>query len=569
MNEQYREAMGKALFLANRARETGDVPVGAVVVDEEGRIIGRGWNCREANHDPAGHAEIVALREAGRARGTWRLTGCTLIVTLEPCTMCAGAILASRIDRVVFGAWDPKAGAAGSLRDVLRDARMPHPTEVVGGVLAQEAAMQLRSFFLGCRTPDEMPVVQAPVHEPGDIVTPIVVPYEEDEAPEPINEEAPHEELPHDEGVPAQLVTPAAPAGNAPGASGVHDPAEASSVVPSNVVPSNEESVLSQAAAIVDSFAPGSDYALHVQNENNDGTLPQHPDINQDPAAPSRYQPGHRLGTIVTVWGTHGAPGRSTIAFNLAALAAQQGQQVCLIDADTYAPSLDALMALEDTGSGLAILCSDADRAQLDEKKAGAIMERVPLKNGTFDFLSGITSSSRWPEVRARAFAEVLEWLKHRYDLVICDVAAPIEVDEELTFDGPAPRRNAATLTALACADRVIALGEADVIGLPRLINLAREVQSRPDLFAPETDVQYWLNRSRREAAGFNPEAKMRDNWARYLSVPLTGVIPYERKVMDRLRRNGEALLEVAPRHAVVQSLEAMLEGMYAVRAGA
>ena len=230
MNEKYREAKGKALFLANRARETGDVPVGAVVVDEDGRIIGRGWNCREANHDPAGHAEIVALREAGRARGTWRLTGCTLIVTLEPCTMCAGAILASRIDRVVFGAWDPKAGAAGSLRDVLRDARMPHPTEVIGGVLAQEAAMQLRSFFLGCRTPDEMPVVQAPVHEPGDIVTPIVVPYEEDEAPEPINEETPHEELPHDEGVPAQLVTPAAPAAPVAPAEPAHAPAHAARV---------------------------------------------------------------------------------------------------------------------------------------------------------------------------------------------------------------------------------------------------------------------------------------------------------------------------------------------------
>lgn len=230
MNEQYREAMGKALFLANRARETGDVPVGAVVVDEDGRIIGRGWNCREANHDPSGHAEIVALREAGRARGTWRLTGCTLIVTLEPCTMCAGAILASRIDRVVFGAWDPKAGAAGSLRDVLRDARMPHPTEVIGGVLAQEAAMQLRSFFLGCRTPDEMPVIQAPVHEPSDLVAPIVVPYEEDEAPEPINEEAPHEELPHDEGVPAQLVTPAAPAAPVAPAEPAHAPAHAARV---------------------------------------------------------------------------------------------------------------------------------------------------------------------------------------------------------------------------------------------------------------------------------------------------------------------------------------------------
>ena len=172
MNEQYREAMGKALFLANRARETGDVPVGAVVVDADGHIIGRGWNCREAHHDPTGHAEIVALREAARALGTWRLTGCTLIVTLEPCTMCAGAILASRVDRVVFGAWDPKAGAAGSLRDVLRDARMPHPTEVIGGVLAKEAAMQLRSFFLGQRAANEMPVVEAPVHEPGDLPAP-------------------------------------------------------------------------------------------------------------------------------------------------------------------------------------------------------------------------------------------------------------------------------------------------------------------------------------------------------------------------------------------------------------
>ena len=212
MNEQYREAMGKALFLANRARETGDVPVGAVVVDENGRIIGRGWNCREAHHDPAGHAEIVALREAGRARGTWRLTGCTLVVTLEPCTMCAGAILASRVDRVVFGAWDPKAGAAGSLRDVLRDARMPHPTEVIGGVLAQEAAMQLRSFFLGCRSADEMPVVQAPVHEPDAIPAPPVVPYEEDEVPAAVRaEKLALENTPRHEGVPAQLVTPEAP----------------------------------------------------------------------------------------------------------------------------------------------------------------------------------------------------------------------------------------------------------------------------------------------------------------------------------------------------------------------
>ena len=213
MNEQYREAMGKALFLANRARETGDVPVGAVVVDADGRIIGRGWNCREAHHDPTGHAEIVALREAARALGTWRLSGCTLIVTLEPCTMCAGAILASRVDRVVFGAWDPKAGAAGSLRDVLRDARMPHPTEVIGGVLAQEAAMQLRSFFLGRRAANEMPVIEAPVHEPGDLPAP--APAKAARADKPAKasspEEGPERAYPkHDAGT-GQALLPAPP----------------------------------------------------------------------------------------------------------------------------------------------------------------------------------------------------------------------------------------------------------------------------------------------------------------------------------------------------------------------
>ena len=147
MNEQYREAMGKALFLANRARETGDVPVGAVVVDADGHIIGRGWNCREAHHDPTGHAEIVALREAARALGTWRLSGCTLIVTLEPCTMCAGAIQLARLARVVLAAWEPRTGACGSVRDVLRDPRANHRVEVVAGVRAEESRALLAGFF--------------------------------------------------------------------------------------------------------------------------------------------------------------------------------------------------------------------------------------------------------------------------------------------------------------------------------------------------------------------------------------------------------------------------------------
>lgn len=145
--DRYREAMSRALFYANRARESGDVPVGAVVIDSLGRIVGKGWNTREADHDPCGHAEIVALREAGRTLHRWNLVGCTLVVTLEPCTMCAGAAIAARVDRVVFGAWDPKAGAAGSLRDVLHDSRLNHRVEVIGGVLGTEATVQLCAFF--------------------------------------------------------------------------------------------------------------------------------------------------------------------------------------------------------------------------------------------------------------------------------------------------------------------------------------------------------------------------------------------------------------------------------------
>lgn len=150
--EIYEHAMGRALFLANRAREGGDVPVGAVVIDEWGTILGEGWNTREANADPTGHAEIMALREAAKKKGTWRLDDLTLVVTLEPCTMCAGAIVNSRVRRLVMGAWDPKAGAAGSVRDVVRDSRLNHQVEVVPNVLKTECEIQLRGFFSTRRT---------------------------------------------------------------------------------------------------------------------------------------------------------------------------------------------------------------------------------------------------------------------------------------------------------------------------------------------------------------------------------------------------------------------------------
>lgn len=139
--------MQLALQAARRALDTGDVPIGAVVVGPDGIILGTGWNEREATGDPTAHAEVLAIRRAAEVVGEWRLEGCTLVVTLEPCSMCAGASVLARIPRVVFGAWDEKAGAAGSVFDVLRERRLNHWTEVFPGVLEEECAQLLTGFF--------------------------------------------------------------------------------------------------------------------------------------------------------------------------------------------------------------------------------------------------------------------------------------------------------------------------------------------------------------------------------------------------------------------------------------
>jgi len=144
-----REALAEAAVPGPARNE---VPVGAVVLGPAGEVLARAHNQRESDADPTAHAEIVAIRTAGRALGSWHLDGCTLVVTLEPCTMCAGAVVAARIARVVYGAADPKAGAAGSLWDVLRDRRLNHRAEVVGGILAEECGALLQEFFARRRT---------------------------------------------------------------------------------------------------------------------------------------------------------------------------------------------------------------------------------------------------------------------------------------------------------------------------------------------------------------------------------------------------------------------------------
>ena len=141
----FEPAMREALAEAGASGE--DVPVGAVVLDAAGTVIAHGHNLREAQSDPTAHAEIVALRAASAARGKWHLDDCTLVVTLEPCTMCAGAVLASRLPRLVYGAADPRAGAAGSVWDVLHDPRLGSPVEVLGGILAADCSALLQDFF--------------------------------------------------------------------------------------------------------------------------------------------------------------------------------------------------------------------------------------------------------------------------------------------------------------------------------------------------------------------------------------------------------------------------------------
>ena len=143
--------MRLALEQAVLTAASADVPVGAVVVDADGELLAACCNARELTGDPTAHAEVLALRAAAAALGTWRLSGCTLVVTLEPCTMCAGALVLARVSRVVFGAADPKAGAVGSLWDVVRDRRLNHRPEVVAGVLAAECGELLRAFFEGRR----------------------------------------------------------------------------------------------------------------------------------------------------------------------------------------------------------------------------------------------------------------------------------------------------------------------------------------------------------------------------------------------------------------------------------
>jgi len=160
--------MGKAIAQARRAEAIGEVPIGAVIV-KDGAVIARGHNLRESNQDPAAHAEMIAIRKAARKLSSWRLTGATLYVTLEPCTMCMGAVILSRLDRVVFGSYDPKGGAAGSLFDFSNDSRLNHSVVLTPGVRGEETSAMLSSFFATLRAKKKQDKAIPPMSEKNEM----------------------------------------------------------------------------------------------------------------------------------------------------------------------------------------------------------------------------------------------------------------------------------------------------------------------------------------------------------------------------------------------------------------
>lgn len=263
-----------------------------------------------------------------------------------------------------------------------------------------------------------------------------------------------------------------------------------------------------------------------------------------------------KRGTIFAVWGTAGAPGRSTVSINLAAAAAADGLSVCLIDADTYNPSLSPLLGLLDEYSGISQMCHFADRAALTEQNAREALSSVVLSKYRIDFLSGITRANRWPELRAKALAASIDWLAARYDLLILDVASCIEADEELSYDGPVPLRNGATITALEKADRIIMLGNADVIGVPRLIQTYEQLKEGGYDISPLTQIDLWMNKVRSDVGSHGTVGELRRAWERFgPSVELTGFLPYDRKSLDKAWMRGLTLRECAPKSPLTRAI--------------
>jgi Mrp family chromosome partitioning ATPase len=270
------------------------------------------------------------------------------------------------------------------------------------------------------------------------------------------------------------------------------------------------------------------------------------------PAEPPPGQDNPGPGKIIAVWGPAGAPGRTTLAANIAGELAADGKEVILVDADSYGASIAAVLGLLDESAGLAQACRLADQGLLDSGALEKIAAPVAMKSGTFRVLTGITRADRWTELRASALALVLGRAREIAEMVVVDAGFCLEADEELSFDTMAPRRNAATLRSLELADTVYAVGAADPVGVPRLVRGLAELEEA----VPGVSPVVVMNRVRASAVGRGPERQLRDAWERYGPASgLKGFLPYDAAAADAALLGGSLLLEAAPdsplRHAI------------------
>ena len=266
------------------------------------------------------------------------------------------------------------------------------------------------------------------------------------------------------------------------------------------------------------------------------------------PAGPE--EPGR--GRIIAVWGPAGAPGRTTVAANIAGELAADGKEVVLVDADSYGASIAAVLGLLDESAGLAQACRLADQGLLDREALEKVAAPVATKSGTFRVLTGITRADRWTELRASALALVFERARQIADVVVVDAGFCLESDEELSFDTMAPRRNAATLRSLELADTVFAVGAADPVGVPRLVRGLAELEEA----VPQASPIVVMNRVRASSVGRSPERQLRDAWERFgPASELKGFLPHDAAAADAALLGGSLLLEAAPdsplRHAI------------------
>lgn len=271
-------------------------------------------------------------------------------------------------------------------------------------------------------------------------------------------------------------------------------------------------------------------------------------------------QTGQAPGKIVTVWGGAGSPGRSTVAVNLAAFALEKNLRVCLVDADTYAPSVSALLGMLEDYSGLAQMCHVAERQTVTAENISEAVSTIKVAGFFLDILTGITRPNRWAELRSQALAQVLDALRSHYDLVVVDTGALIEADEELSFDGLAPQRNAATITALEKADEIIFLGSGDVLGIPRAIRSFEDLRNLLAAAEVVPVISVWINRLRKQAVGSSPEESIRAAWQRFgPHQEIRGFLPYARETIDQSWLGGKTLLESAPKSELSTALRELL----------